>query len=148
MQYRFQNLLHRDNSGEVTGAFAPVMLAQAMAEQNPVFKGKFYGLLRVHIGDYQTGNDYLEIFEKGEGLSSHDHVVMLHRFSNTDVIQFYNDEGHIGVPIALGISNKRSVTITKTYRQKKDKYVKSLSDEDIKELFNYLFDNINLFDVK
>ena len=137
MNVKFQSLLREEN-GQVKGPMSPVLFAKEAVKQ---VGSAMDGLCRVWFDDEQIHN----IYEKGEGLTGHDTLLILTRYENCSMIQMFVDEGGPGIPVAMMFTDDEDVIITPQY--KKTSYARNLKYKEIQEIMKKAYEG-KYFEIK
>ncbi len=136
-QFRIQNLLSRKGD-TISAPTSPMLFAQDMAKLG---EESFNRLARVWFED-ETIHQYWE----GDGYTDHDTLIIGTQYENDMHLGLWVDEGVTGVVVAMALQSEREVIITPVYRKKN--FHKKLSTEQIQKIFNYVFDNPQLLEIK
>ncbi|SEW24617.1 hypothetical protein SAMN05421841_1809 [Chryseobacterium wanjuense] len=136
-QFRIQNLLSQKGD-TISAPTSPMLFAQDMAKLGDE---KFNRLARVWFED-ETIHQYWE----GDGYTGHDTLIIGTQYKNDMHLGLWVDEGVRGVPVAMAFQSDKEAIITPVYKKKE--YHKKLSEEQIQEIFNYLFDNTHLLEIR
>lgn len=134
--FRIQNLLE-SKGDKVSAPMSPMLFAQEMAEQT---KTKFNRLARVWFDDER-------IFQRREagGFTGFDTLIIGQQYNNDLKLSLWVDEGVSGLPIAMAFQSDREVHLTPIYNRVK--YARKLSEDEIKEIFELLFNNPQLLEI-
>lgn len=136
-EYKIQTLLsHRGD--HISGPMSPMLFAQEMTEHT---KEKFNRLARVWFED-----ETIMQRREGEGFTGHDILIIGMQYANDLKLTLWIDEGVRGTPVAMAFQTNRKIIITTIY--KKARYHRKLSPEEIKLIFDEVFDNPQLIEVK
>jgi len=134
-QFKIQNLLSiKDNI--LSGPMSPFLFAQEMAKSEGE---NFNRLARLCCQD-ETVHQYRE----NGGFTGHDTLIIGTQYQNDLFLSLWIDEGVKGVPVAMAFQSHRDILITPIYYQKK--YYRKLTEEQIQQIFDFLFDNPHLIE--
>jgi hypothetical protein len=125
------NLLSQQND-TVSAPMSPMLFAKEVAAQ---MEFKFNRLARLHFTDTRMNQKN----EKGEGWTGHDNLIIATHYKNDFWVSLWVDTGIGGCPVAMGYKSDREIIIAPIYR--KADLDRKLTDGEIKELVNYVFDN-------
>jgi len=130
MNYRFQNIYHRDKEGKISGAMSPVLFAKEMAEKLGFIP---HGLVRIWFSDEEIHNWY-EGPGKRQGLTGCDTLLICQiNKQNQYQLMLMVNEGSEGCPVALHFSDEQMLpTLTGVYNKRQ--YEKKLTAEEIGEI--------------
>jgi len=128
---KLQNLLYKKR-GKIIGAMSPVLFAKEVCEK---MGEKFHGLCRVVFDDDLVHNSLRK-------RTYYDTLVMLERFKNDNKLAMWIDTGTAGIPVAMMLESNRELIVTPAYRN--NKRIKQLSDDEIREIFNKIFDDMSV----
>jgi hypothetical protein len=113
---------------------SPMLCAQEMSTHMGT---KFNRLARIWFDDEG-------IFQRREdgGFTGFDTLIIGQQYKNDLRLELWIDEGVRGIPVAMAFQSKGAVIINPIYHQ--TKYARKLSKDEIKEIFDYLFNNTQL----
>lgn len=129
-KFSIQTLLSQAD-GKVSGPMSPFLFAQEMGKATET---KFNRLARVWFDD-ETINQ----FEEDGSFTGHDTLLIGTQHKNDLHLTLWVDTGIGGVPVAMVYQSDREVVVTPVYQQQA--YVSKLSEENIREIFNSVFDH-------
>lgn len=139
--FMLQNLLRRDRDGKVSGPMSPVLFAQEMARKQEM---TFNRLVRVSFHDGEINNIYEDGYKRG--LTGHDTLVIGRKWENEFMLQMWTDEGCNGIMIAGAFQSDGEIIMTPIYGKRQ--YEKKLSPENVKEIFEAIWDNPAKFEIR
>jgi hypothetical protein len=133
LEFRIQNLLEIQG-GTVSGPMSPMLFAKEMSAHTET---KFNRLARVWFDDEK-------IFQRREdgGFTGFDTLIIGQQYSNDLRLELWVDEGVGGMPVAIVFQSVKEINISPIYHQAK--YARKLSKDQIKEIFEYVFNNPQL----
>jgi hypothetical protein len=134
-QFKIQNLLSIKGH-TVSGPMSPLLFAQEVTTK---LVKRLNMLARIWFND-----EAIHQYREDGGFTGHDTLVIGTVLSNDLQLSLWVDEGVRGVPVAMAFGSDREITITPAYH--KNNYHQNLSPQQIKEIFEYLFDNIHLLE--
>jgi hypothetical protein len=117
---------------------SPTLFAQEMTEHA---KEDFNRLARVWFDD-----ETILQRREADGYTGHDTLIIGMQYANDLKLTLWIDEGVRGTPVAMAFQSDRKIIITPIY--KKAKYYRKLSPEQIKLIFDEVFNNPQLIEVK
>ena len=130
-KFQIQNLL-TIKENQLTGPMSPLLFAKEMTS---ILGFKFNRLARLHLEDKQV----FQIFEHGEGLTGHDILIIARQFKTDLWVSLWVDTGTGGIAVCSGYQTDRKIQLTPIYE--KLHFAHKLTAEELKEIFNYVFDN-------
>jgi hypothetical protein len=137
LKVRIQSLLS-NKDGQISGPMSPTLFAKEMAQSMGL---KYNRLARIWCDDERINQHY----EDG-GLTGHDTLIIGTIYSNDVWLSLWVDTGTAGTPIAMGFQSDTEVDFTAVY--KKERYAKSLSEAEVKEIFNSIFSDPTQLNIK
>jgi hypothetical protein len=137
LKFRIQSLLSKKD-GHISGPMSPMLFAKEMAKSVGF---KYNRLARVWCEDNSINQQY----EDG-GLTGHDTLVIGMIYDNDVWLSLWVDTGVGGVPIAMAFQSEPEIDFAPVY--KKERYAKSLSEADVKEIFDSVFSDTNQLNIK
>jgi hypothetical protein len=137
LKFSVQNLLSRKD-GTVSGPMSPMLFAKEMAKSVGF---KYNRLARVWFDDERIN----QCKEDG-GLTGHDNLIIGAVYENDVWLSLWVDSGVGGMPVAMAYRADKEVEITPVYR--KAKYARKLTGQEIQEVFNLVFLDINQINIK
>lgn len=150
MNYRIQNLLHRDKDGAIRGAMSPVLFIDEMAKQIGFIP---HGICRVWFEDENIHNKIESSYSVRNGVQVQQEsvtgfdtlIVCQHHNEQQQEVMMFVDEGVNGCPVAMSFTDEEEVTITPIYEKRT--YIKKLTQQEIKAIFTDAIAN-NYFQLK
>lgn len=130
LKFTIHNLLSLDDEG-YSGPMGPVLFAKEMMSQVGL---KFNRLARIYFED----DEIFQNEEEYQSLTAHDILIIGQQFTNRLWLSLWIDEGIKGLPVAKAFTGE-PVTISKGYQSVE--YAKKLTDQEIEQIFSYLFAN-------
>jgi len=132
-----QNLLEIKQDGSVSGPMGPVGFMQEVGKE----MGERYNrLARVRFDEPET----LQEYEKGEGLTSHDILIMGQQFENDLQLTLWIDMGGTAMPVAMMLESDWDLVVTPRYQE--SEFARKLSDDEIKYIFEFIIHNPGLIE--
>jgi len=90
----------------------------------------------------------MQKMEKGEGLTSYDHLIMVAQGSEGSLhLCYIVDMGHAGLACAFQLHNDPEIVYTTVFNRFNDVEIK-ISQEEIRDMFQYVRDNPECFITK
>lgn len=117
---------------------SPFLFAQEMAAKT---ESKFNRLARISFED----ESIFQHFEAG-GYTGHDILIIGSQHTNDLRLELWIDMGVNGVPVAMTYQSDREVLLTPVY--KASCFERNLTEEEIKEIFSFIFANPELIEIK
>ena len=137
LKFRIQSLLSKKD-GNVSGPMSPMLFAKEMAQSADF---KYNRLVRLWFDDERINQKY----EDG-GLTGHDTLIIGAIYENDVWLSLWVDTGTGGMPIAMAYKSDNEVQFTPVY--KNERYAKSLSETDVKEIFDCIFSDTTQLNIK
>ena len=137
LQFRIQSLLSQKD-GKVSGPMSPMLFAKEMAQSADF---KYNRLARLWFDDERINQKY----EDG-GLTGHDTLIIGTIYENDVWLSLWVDSGTGGMPVAMAYQSGNEVQFTPVY--KKEKYARSLSEADVKEIFDCILSDTTQLNIK
>jgi hypothetical protein len=128
--FHIQSLLERKD-GKVTGPLSPFLFAKETARQMDM---KFNRLARVWFDDEQI----LQQIED-DGLTGYDCLILGCQYKDDLLLSLWVDQGVGGLPVALSYQSDREILLTPIYE--KSDFARKLTAEEIRQLFDYVFNH-------
>ncbi len=129
-KFKIESLLTEKN-GEVSGPMGPALFAGEMAKQEGF---KYDSLARVWFDDAEIFQEY-----EGESLTGFDCLIIGKHYDNDLLLTLWVDMGTGGLPVAMCYRSERDPVVTPVYKRKH--FAKKLSDDQISEIFDHIFDH-------
>lgn len=117
---------------------SPLLFAKDISIQ---MQETYNRLARVRFEDEKIHQRY----EDG-GLTGHDTLILGNQYNNDLFLSLWIDIGVGGIPVAMSFQADKEVTITPIYEQ--TQLAKKLTIEEIQQVFNYVFDNPHVIEIK
>lgn len=137
LEFRIQNLLEKKD-GKISAPMSPMLFVQ---EVTKLIGEKFNRLARVWFED-----ETIHQRKEDGGYTGHDILIIGAQYSDDLKLTLWVDEGMGGVPVAMEFQSDGELIITPIYHN--TQYHRKLSNEQIKEIFNHLFENPQLLKIK
>lgn len=137
LKFRIQSLLSKKD-GHISGPMSPMLFAKEMAKSVGF---KYNRLARVWFDDERINQKY----EDG-GLTGHDSLVIGMIYENDVWLSLWVDTGVGGVPIAMAFQSELEIDFAPVY--KSERFAKSLSEADVKEIFDSIFSDNDQLNIK
>jgi len=115
----------------ITGPMSPVLFAKEVAEKTG---HKFNRLARIWFRNEKILQNH-----EADGLTGHDLLIIAHQYDDDLWISLWIDNGISGTPVAMAFNSDREIVLTPIYQRKE--YVKKLDQQQLKNVFDYLFDH-------
>lgn len=131
LKFSIESMLSINAENRVSASASPFLFACATVID---LNQKFNRLARVRFEDRKV----LQRYEDG-ALTTSDILVVGNQFSNDLYLSLWVDLGHAGLPVAMEFDSDPGIIITPIYRQYD--FERKLTDREIQQLFNYLFDH-------
>ncbi|QEM07883.1 hypothetical protein DIU31_031890 [Mucilaginibacter rubeus] len=135
--YSIQSLLEK-KEGSISGPMSPMEFAKEVAQQVGF---KFNRLARLWFADERINQRH----EDG-GLTGHDTLIIGTVYTNDIWLSLWVDSGVGAVAIAMAYRSDGSIDFTDLYRQQH--YVCKLSRQQVKDIFQSVFDDPTQINIK
>lgn len=133
-----QRLFSVNQNNELSLPMSPAMAAEKFVEQQFIRTAAF--VWRVH------GSEKLnQIFERGEGWTGHDNLIVIDRYNNCDVCIFFVDTGTSVVPAYLWVSNDPKDKVDETPLYERQPFKEKLTKGQAVQLFEQCIADLKLF---
>lgn len=131
IQFEILSLLEEKDDNTVTGTMSPLLFANEIAALTGI---EYNRLARVWFKDATV----LQKWESGE-MTGYDHLIMGYQDPDELSLSLWVDLGTGGMPVAICYQSDKKCVITPLYHE--TEFLIKLSEEDIKNIFQYVFDH-------
>lgn len=135
LKFTVTGLLEKDGD-TISGPMSSVLFAKEMCKHN---KTIFNRLARVSFTDR-------DIFQHNDGDYTHNEILLIgHQYKDDLKLSLWINEGSCGTPVALAFKSDREIIMAPDGENAE--YERTLSKDELKQLFDYVFDNTHILDI-